>query len=81
MKAEELHEYWIGVEIGRDANGLPKAEPWKLFRIMKGDLPLLLHDKRSNTFHAINNENQLNVELEDIYANPHYDMYLYQSEI
>ena len=44
MKAKELHEYWQSVEIGRDSNGFTKAETWKLFDIMKNDLPLLIHD-------------------------------------
>lgn len=78
MKANELHENWHGVEIGRDKNGFVEAECSKLYEIMRNDLPLLIHDTRDNTFEAINSEDQLEEWVSDIYVHPYYDMYLYQ---
>ena len=81
MKAKELHEYWHGVEIGRDKAGFPLSPTWRLFEIMKGDLPLLIHDNRDNSFEAINDESQLEDWLGDIFHHPYYDFYIYQFEI
>lgn len=78
MKVKELHEYWQCVEIGRDSNGFTKAETWKLFEIMKNDLPLLIHDSRDDTYEAINGENQLEDWLGDIFHHPYHDKYIYQ---
>lgn len=80
MKAKELHGCWHGVEIGRDKNGFAEAECYKLYEIMRNDLPLLIHDARDNTFEAINTDDQLEEWVSDIYVHPHYDMYLYQFE-
>ena len=78
MKAKKLHDLWHGVEIGRGKDGFPQAETWRLFEIIKGDLPILIHDTRDNTFEAINDEDDLEEWIGDIFHHPYHDMYLYQ---